>query len=124
MAGDVNKLLTEIAYGERDELINKFDGVDCSFVDEKGQNALFPAIAKKRGLTTFFLDRGADANQQNIDGNTPLHIAAANMDKDSCRILFERGADPAIENKYGNQPLSRMVDGDNGTELTSNVMLK
>ncbi len=102
---NTNELLTAIAYGDREEIVATFDGMDCSFTDAKGQNVLFPAIAKKRGLTAFFLDRGAGMDQQNIDGNTPLHLAAANMDIDSARVLLERGADVTLENKHGNQVL-------------------
>lgn len=101
----INKLLTTVAYDDREKIMKLFAAMDCSFTDAKGQNVLFPAIAKKRGLTAFFLDRGAGMDQQNIDGNTPLHLAAANMDVESARILLERGADVTLQNKFGNQVL-------------------
>jgi uncharacterized protein len=101
----INKLLTSVAYDERATVMATFADMDCSFTDAKGQNVLFPAIAKQRGLTAFFLDRGARMDQQNIDGNTPLHLAAANMDIEAARILLERGAAVGLQNKFGNQVL-------------------
>lgn len=105
MNPNYNELLTKVAYCDRDEIVSIFSDMDCSFADAKGQNVLFPSIAKKKELTDFFIDRGAVIDQKNIDGNTPLHLAAANMDITSTRILLEKGADHSIQNKYGNQPL-------------------
>jgi len=49
----------------------------------------------------MLLDRGADINELNIMGQTPLHIAAANGRVDIVKELLKRGADYTITDKDG-----------------------
>ncbi|VUC26434.1 unnamed protein product [Clonostachys rosea] len=40
-----------------------------------------------------------------IDGWTPLHVAALDHHLEICQALLEKGADPSCQDKYGNTPL-------------------
>jgi uncharacterized protein len=42
----------------------------------------------------LLVDAGADVNESQERGFTPLHAAAQNGDVESTRLLLERGADP------------------------------
>jgi ankyrin repeat protein len=53
----------------------------------------------------FLLDKGADVNHKNYNGNTPLHIAIVNQDLEVCKVLISRGADVSITNNEGKTPL-------------------
>uniref|UniRef100_T1HJB0 ANK_REP_REGION domain-containing protein n=1 Tax=Rhodnius prolixus TaxID=13249 RepID=T1HJB0_RHOPR len=51
------------------------------------------------------LKNGADANDRDIDGRTPLHYAVSNGQMDIVNILLENGADVAQVTNKGNTPL-------------------
>src|SRR5437763_125138 len=52
---------------------------------------------------------GADVNQAQGDGTTPLHWAVYKIDADLARALLERGAKPDVINNYGSSPLAEAV---------------
>ena len=51
------------------------------------------------------LDRGADVNAQDNDGDAPLHGAAQNGNVEILDILLDKGANPNLKNKQGGTPL-------------------
>lgn len=51
------------------------------------------------------LARGDDINQQDADGNTPLHLATTFRKPESVRLLLDAGADPNIADTQGETPL-------------------
>lgn len=51
------------------------------------------------------LDAGADPNEQDLLGMTPLHITACRGCPDLVKLLIERGADLDITNRDGRTPL-------------------
>jgi ankyrin repeat protein len=53
----------------------------------------------------MLLDAGADPNNRQRHGYTPLHSAAANGDLESIDLLLETGADPAATNDDGETAL-------------------
>jgi ankyrin repeat protein len=68
---------------------------------------------------TMLLDRGADINGVDNDGNTAMHGAAYNNYPRVVKLLAERGADPKIwskPNKAGRTPLF-IAEGYVGVEL-------
>lgn len=52
----------------------------------------------------FLIENGADVNNQNNDGNTPLHIACDKNNKEAIFSLLSHGADPLIKNKKDEKP--------------------
>ena len=60
-------------------------------------------------IINALLDKGANLNIQNNNGNTPLHLLASKKNNELvnnlAQILFKKGADPNIENKKGQTPL-------------------
>lgn len=48
---------------------------------------------------------GALVNEQNDDGDTPLHLAARNTDLEFMEVLIAAGADTSIKNYKGQTPL-------------------
>ena len=51
------------------------------------------------------LERGADVNAQDNDGDAPLHGAAQNGNVEIIDRLIEKGANPNLKNKQGGTPL-------------------
>src|SRR6266404_1511223 len=49
---------------------------------------------------------GADVNQAQPDGTTPLHWAAYRVDRELVQALLKRGAKPNAVNHYGASPLA------------------
>ncbi len=53
----------------------------------------------------ILLEMGADARAIHLeDGNTPLHVAAANADVLTAELLVFHGADPSATNNQGETP--------------------
>lgn len=51
------------------------------------------------------LERGADVNSQDNDGDAPLHGAAQIGNVEIVDLLIDKGADPNLKNKQGGTPL-------------------
>ena len=58
-------------------------------------------------MVQLLLDKGADPNETDEDGNSPLHMAFKEGKSDTVRVLLERGADPNKPNEDGNTPLHK-----------------
>ena len=61
-------------------------------------------------IVEVLLERGADPNVKDDNGQTPLHIAAQEGHVDVVRVLLERGADPRIADNGGHIPLDYAKD--------------
>ena len=69
------------------------------------------AIRNQVDALKTLLESEADSNLQNIHGNTPLHIAILNDDKESVSVLLNNTkTNVAIRNKKGETPTSLMND--------------
>ena len=55
-------------------------------------------------LVRYFILKGSDVNKQNIDGDTPLHIAAGKRNMKIIKILLDHKAKLDIPNKLGEIP--------------------
>jgi ankyrin repeat protein len=65
--------------------------------------------ADDRAAALEMIVEGADVNEAQGDGTTPLHWAVYKIDVDLTRALLERGADPDTINAYGSTPLAEAV---------------
>lgn len=107
-----------IALGDRDRaqsMLDRDPSLRDSFTDDG-----FPAL----GLAIFFrhpelarwlIERGADVNAaaRNPQKVAPLHAAASVADRDTMRLLLERGADPDAKQQAGYTALhSAALHGD------------
>ena len=65
-------------------------------------------LAAENGLkdmVQLLLDKGAEPNKPDQDGDTPLHTAAYLGYKDMVLLLLNRGADPNMADRGGHSPL-------------------
>ncbi len=53
------------------------------------------------------LDAGADVNEQDGRGRTPLHCAADANSPEMIQLLLERGADPTLVDNTNSTPLDQ-----------------
>lgn len=74
--------------------------IDVNKKDIKGWSPLHYALNDIE-LMTNLINKGADINIQDNDGNTPLHIVSINNYMNCAQLLLERGADLFIVNKKG-----------------------
>jgi len=58
-----------------------------------------------RNQALALIESGADVNEAQGDGTTPLHWAVYNIDTELAALLLERGADPDVINAFGSSPL-------------------
>jgi ankyrin repeat protein/L-ascorbate metabolism protein UlaG (beta-lactamase superfamily) len=97
-----NTILQNLTYNgsvESIELVLK-SGADISKANSEGKTALHMAVMNKRPeIVGILAPKMKDINvQENILGNTPLHIAAINGDLQSTEILLKAGAKANILN--------------------------
>lgn len=89
-------------------LIQKISNIN---LQDDGQKTLLHWVVwygGDRACVTLLLDRSADVNAKDCDGNTPLHIycmrALDNMGEYCEPILRKRGGDYSIQNNNGETP--------------------
>ncbi|KAJ2774454.1 Target of rapamycin complex 2 subunit avo2 [Coemansia nantahalensis] len=73
-----------------------------STVNRDGGSAI--NLAAQKGLNRvigWILDHGGNANQRDIEGNTPLHHAASWDQFQTVLLLLERDAEPTLKNHKG-----------------------
>lgn len=70
--------------------------------DEYGNTLLIYACQNGNAkIAKYLINKGANANHQNKQGQTAAHFAIAYQFFDLSTWLFENGADDTVENKFG-----------------------
>jgi ankyrin repeat protein len=65
--------------------------------------------AGDRTVALGMIARGADVNQAQPDGSTPLHWAVYRVDRELVDVLLKKGAHANVINRYGASPLAEAV---------------
>jgi len=91
-------------------------GADLKAVDETGKNAF---LSSSPGNWSYLLQKGADVNSRDRDGNTALHLRLAMSLQfkqmgppplDLIRLLLNAGADPTLKNNDGKSPMDLALE--------------
>ncbi len=79
-------------------------------VSVQAQSQLADRIASgDRRAALAMITAGADVNEAQPDGTTPLQWAAYRVDRELLAALLKKGARPNVVNKYGASPLAEAV---------------
>nr|MBX2886412.1 ankyrin repeat domain-containing protein [Granulosicoccus sp.] len=78
-------------------------GADINAQGSQRETALIIAgfVANRPELMKFLIERGADVNVANINGDTALIDAAYFGRNENLELLLENGAKPEMKNKQG-----------------------
>lgn len=81
------------------QLLLQVEGIDVVTIKNKdGESSLFYAVRHNLPeLVKEIINRGADVNEQNYHGRTPLYVAVALRNKCIAKQLLNSGADPLSE---------------------------
>lgn len=91
-------------------LLVVFSGLNVTFAQEKRTRTLHDAvIGGDIEEVKSMLSSGADINQKNRMGGTPLHTAIMNRQKPIAELLIAGGADVNAKDNSGQTPLSAAV---------------
>lgn len=91
-------------------LLVVFSSTNVTFAQEKRARSLHDAvISGDAGEVKSMLSSGADINQKNRMGGTPLQTAIMNRQKDIAMLLIASGADVNVRDNSGQTPLSEAV---------------
>ncbi|MCX7892542.1 MAG: ankyrin repeat domain-containing protein [Burkholderiales bacterium] len=105
-------LVNSILAGNRprvEELLAAGVELDAVAPTGKGRGTTPLYAASEQGpdslaMTKLLIDRGADVNARNRNGETPLFAAACTRNVDVMELLLEKGADPNAKNNRGHDP--------------------
>jgi hypothetical protein len=80
--------------------------LDVSYRDAVGRSAVHWSVRTgNRPATQGLVSHGAPVDRPDLDGATPLMVAAGRADAWHVELLLRNGADPAAENAAGQTPL-------------------
>lgn len=89
----------------RHALVGIEKGGDINFTDCQGQTPLmlaaFKATPKAIALMELLIQKGANLDAQDRNGDTALHYCIHNKNVAGAVVLLKAGANPAIQNKHG-----------------------
>lgn len=103
-----NFLIYAVAKAER-IIIEKLIELKPNLVnktDDFGRTAVhYAVILKKCKILSFLIESGADFMKEDVNGQTPLHLAAIRFDREIYFYLKFRGASGKVLDKVGLKPL-------------------
>ena len=79
------------------------------------------AVAALRPVFEALIEKGAQVNYQDEDGQTPLIVAAATNQEEMVNLLLDLGADPNLKNNEGEVPAAQAI-ANNHPNIT-NILL-
>jgi ankyrin repeat protein len=83
---------------------------DMNGLDESKRSPLFFAVMHgELGLVTELIDRGANPNIRDVNGETPLHFAGREYRPEEAKLLLANAAIVDMQDEHGNTPLWRAV---------------
>lgn len=109
------EIYNAIAASELTMLQTLIERTNINTRDNRGGTALhYATMWRNITIMEWLLTNNADANIQDVFGDTALHLAADLRDNHRCiNLLLEKGANPNIVNNHGNSPLyNAAVKGD------------
>ena len=104
---DVGTVFSQIRNSRYKKVEEALDlGFDPNSLDSNGNTALIVAAQNtNKRIAELLLNRGAEINHQNSQGNTPMHYAMAYDPQGTLGEFFiGRGADDTLENQLGLSP--------------------
>ncbi|MCR0271972.1 ankyrin repeat domain-containing protein [[Clostridium] innocuum] len=96
-------------------------GCDLNYIGRWGKTPLHCQASYRGSHLALFLSLGANVNQQNDQGDTPLHVAASNCIVEHVRDLLSAGAKVRQKNHNGETPLEEMLVRADGLHLPEAV---
>ncbi|MBI2687375.1 MAG: ankyrin repeat domain-containing protein [Acidobacteria bacterium] len=85
----------------------------------RDNRALLDAVRNDdRGAVELLLKEGANPNERESDGSTPLAWAAMRTNSDIAAMLLKAGADPNLTNELGIGPLALAIGNGSGAIVT------
>ncbi|KAJ3035399.1 hypothetical protein HDV00_003997 [Rhizophlyctis rosea] len=108
-------------------LLERNKDIDVNFVDpDDGRTALH--IAASAGdiqcLRILLQQPAVNVDAQDVQGNTPLHLAAARSEPGAVKLLIDAGASMSSKNIRGNRPIDYAKDRDIETLLVERMSLR
>jgi ankyrin repeat protein len=101
---DISTLVTLIENGES---VNGLDG-------NTGQTLIIWAAENGyKDMARFFLSKGANLEERDVGGNTPLMCAALRGDIELVNLFLESGANPNRRNSSGGNAMFKTIVGRN-----------
>jgi len=95
--------------------VGSYERLDYNIKDKTGKTPIF--YARDLKMANLLIQKGADINITDNDGNNVLHICAIEDRLDLARIYIENGVRINHVNKQGKKPLDLYVEKHNSTPL-------
>ena len=99
-------------------------GADPNIIDKYGESCLHAALHGHCSTATLqeMLEHGADVNNVNKDGATPLLLACSTAQADAVMLLLEERADPNIAYSDGDASLHAAIAADCSKETIQEII--